>query len=117
MFRRDTLERSKVGLNDLVSYVERISREYNENLSRRAWQAFKSRIIRLVDISKAKEYLNTVKGIVEMPWCGSQECGLKLTELVDGDALGTPLNEVVSGYNCVVCGSKANTFIRLAKKY
>jgi prolyl-tRNA synthetase len=117
VFRRDTLERSKVSLNELVSYVERVSREYNENLSRRAWQAFKSRIIRLADISKAKEYLNTVRGIVEMPWCGSQECGLKLAELVDGDTLGTPLNEDASGYNCVVCGSKANTFMRLAKKY
>ncbi|MEM2158375.1 MAG: proline--tRNA ligase, partial [Sulfolobales archaeon] len=83
----------------------------------RAWQAFKSRITRFTNIEDARKFLSSSRGIIELPWCGRQECGLKLIETLDCDALGTPLGIGVVEDNCVVCGAKANTFMRLAKKY
>ncbi|MEM0454104.1 MAG: proline--tRNA ligase [Sulfolobales archaeon] len=117
VFRRDTLERVKIGFNELLGRIESISNEYNNNLRSRAWQAFKSRITRFTNIEDARKFLSSSRGIIELPWCGRQECGLKLIETLDCDALGTPLGIGVVEDNCVVCGAKANTFMRLAKKY
>ncbi len=120
LFRRDTYERTRVGLNELIEVVKKISVEYDENLRNRAWSAFKSRIARFNNLEDAREYLNSSRGVVELPWCGRHECGIKMSELVDADTLGTPLNlsmDEVSNAKCVVCGSNANTLMRLAKKH
>lgn len=120
LFRRDTLERFKVDLDSLVETIRKLGVSYDENLRRRAWDAFKSKIVRLNDIEEAKNFLSSNKGFVELPWCGRCECGMKFSELLNADALGTPLevdsNELSNMY-CVICGSKANTLMRLAKKY
>ena len=54
-----------------------------------------------------------------MPWCGKPECALKVSEMLEADALGTPLDEEVSvdGQHCPVCSAKAVTVMRYAKKY
>ncbi len=117
VFRRDTLERIKVELKELLNKVEEIGLDYNNTLSSRAWQVFKSKTMRFTDISKAKEFLNNSKGIVELPWCGKHECGLKLLEVLECDALGTPLDSEAKGLSCAVCGANANTFMRLTRKY
>ncbi len=117
IFRRDTLERIRVGYEELPRKVDEISSDYNKNLSSRAWQAFKSRIARFTDIESAREFFKNTRGIVELPWCGKPECGLKLAEMLECDALGTPLDVNAGGHRCVICGAEANTFMRLAKKY
>lgn len=117
VFMRDTLERVKIGLEELINKIEEIGINCNENLSSRAWQAFKSRIKRFLDVESAKEFLSSSRGIVELPWCGRHECGLKLSEVLECDALGSPLDVDIGDYRCAICGTKAHTFIRLARKY
>lgn len=116
VFRRDTLERVKVRFGELLERVEALSNEYNENLINRAWQAFRSRIRRFTSIDEARKSLSS-RGIIELPWCGRHECGLKLAEALDSDALGTPLDGEVPNHSCAVCGARANAFMRLARKY
>ena len=120
IFRRDTLEKFKVGYSELTDVIKKVSEEYDNNLRERAWKVFRSKIVRFDTIDEAKEHLIKNKGIVELPWCGKQECGLRMSELLEGDALGTPLDineSELMNHKCVVCGSSAISLLRLAKRY
>jgi len=121
LVRRDNKERIKVTINTLSSKVLEVGRAIDEELRRRAWEAFKSRIKRVKDLNEAKEFLSKVKGIVEIPWCGNESCALKTSEELGADALGIPVSgieEVSVGDDvCPICGAKAVTLMRYAKKY
>ncbi|MEM4147122.1 MAG: proline--tRNA ligase, partial [Metallosphaera sp.] len=64
----------------------------------------------------AKRFLENRGGIAEVPWCGSEACGLKIEEEVQARVLGTPLESRPRG-NCVVCGRQSTTTLRIAKTY
>lgn len=93
--------------------------DIRKNLRERAWNWLRTRVKRVESIEEARRVLEEERGIVELPWCGREECGLKLEELVDAGVLGSPLErpDWVKGKRCPVCGRPAVTSIRLAKKY
>ncbi|RLE54606.1 MAG: hypothetical protein DRJ26_01665 [Candidatus Methanomethylicota archaeon] len=56
--------------------------------------------------------------MIEIPWCGSEECGLKAGEEIDARVLGEAIDiteKVID--KCVVCGKEATKILRLAKTY
>jgi len=57
------------------------------------------------------------EGILELPWCGKEECGIKMEEELDMKSLGTPLPEKECNEKCAICKEKATTWLRLAKTY
>ena len=61
---------------------------------------------------EAKRLLATKAGIVEVPWCGKDECGHRLEEEVEARLLGTPedTEEKIDG-KCIVCEEKAMNIV------
>ena len=119
LVRRDTLEKEAVAVEELAERLERVFEEIRGNLRRRAWEWLNRMVKRVETVEEARRVLEEERGIVELPWCGREECGRKLEELVDAGVLGSPLEkpEWVKGKRCPVCGRPAVTSIRLAKKY
>ena len=119
LVRRDTLEKRVVDAGDAVGEIEKMFREVSEALRERAWSWLQTKVRRSETLEEAKRVLEEERGIVELPWCGRQECGLKMEEEVGAGVLGSPLErpEWVRGRRCPVCGQPAVTSIRLAKKY
>ncbi len=117
--RRDTFEKIELGLEGLPEKLRELMEDVRKNLRERAWNWLRTRVKRVESIEEAKRILEEERGIVELPWCGREECGLKLEELVDAGVLGSPLErpDWVKGKRCPVCGRPAVTSIRLAKKY
>ena len=117
--RRDTFEKIELGLEGLPDKLRELMEDVRKNLRERAWNWLRTRVKRVESIEEAKRILEEERGIVELPWCGREECGLKLEELVDAGVLGSPLErpDWVKGKRCPVCGRPAVTSIRLAKKY
>ena len=117
--RRDTLEKEKIPLSRLAERLPRLFEEIRANLRDRAWQWLRSSVHRAETIEEAREIIEQRRGVVELPWCGREQCGKQLEELVDAGVLGSPLQppEWVRGHRCPVCGRPAVTSIRLAKKY
>lgn len=117
--RRDTLEEQTVKLSELIVLIRRLFDEIRENLRKRAWDWLVSHVSRVESIDEARRVLAEKKGVVELPWCGREDCGHKLEELVDAGSLGSPLEkpEWVKGKKCPVCGLPAVTSMRLARKY
>lgn len=56
-------------------------------------------------------------GIIEVPWCGSERCGLQMEEQTGMKSLGIPIPEHECEGRCVVCDGEAAHWLRLAKSY
>ena len=117
--RRDTLEKKVVERAKLVEEVKRTLDEVRESLRRRAWEWLRRMVRRVETLEEARKILAEERGVVEVPWCGREECGLRMEEEADAKVLGTPLEkpEWVKGKKCPVCGRPAVTVLRLAKQY
>jgi len=63
------------------------------------------------------DHLEEREGIIEIPWCGREECGLRMEEEMEMTALGIPFPEKTCEEKCAVCGDKAKHYLRLAKSY
>lgn len=116
--RRDTLERVKVGRESLVSEAKRLLDSIEASLAIRAKKHLSERVFRVSSLEEARSWINARRGIAEIPWCGSEDCGLKMEEETNATALGTPWpGEDATGEKCAVCGRPAVTWMRMAKTY
>ncbi|HEC81639.1 MAG TPA: proline--tRNA ligase, partial [Thermoplasmatales archaeon] len=111
--RRDTGEKKEVKIGDVVSEVQNLFEEISRNLTDAAKKLLKSNFFRVTSVEEAKGK----RGIVEIPWCGREECAVEMETILDMRTLGEPLDfERYEGI-CPVCGEKAETWVRLAKTY
>ncbi len=61
--------------------------------------------------------LRETEGIIEVPWCGNEKCGLQMEEKMEMSSLGTPFPERECNGKCAICGGEAKHWLRLAKSY
>ncbi|NPA47285.1 MAG: proline--tRNA ligase [Thermococci archaeon] len=120
--RRDTLEKFEVGRDELVDAVRKTLDDVQKSLFERASQLLSSHIKRVETVEEAKEVFEDRRGIVEIPWCGSEECGLRMEEELDAKMLGTPYpeekaREGTEGKKCPICGREAKFIARFARTY
>jgi len=116
--RRDTLEKQTFKTAKLTAAIKKIMKAMTDEMRQRAWQWMNVHVYRVAHLEEAKRLLRRRAGIVEVLWCGNEECGHKLEEEVNARVLGTPvdLKEKVVG-KCVVCGKKAKDIVRVAVAY
>ncbi|NJE75832.1 proline--tRNA ligase [Thermococcus sp. ES12] len=120
--RRDTLEKVTVERDAIVDEVRKTLDEIHENLYVRAREFLESHIKRVETIDEARAVFEDRRGVVEIPWCGDEECGLKMEEILDAKMLGTPYpeekaKEGIEGKKCPVCGREAKFIARFARTY
>ncbi|MEM2421476.1 MAG: proline--tRNA ligase, partial [Acidilobaceae archaeon] len=102
----------------LISELKAIIEDIDSHLSRRAWQSMKSAIKRVRTLKELEEWAKYKRGIVEVPWCGKEECAHRVEETLEVKTLGTPWpEERAEGEYCPICGLKAVTWARYAKTY
>jgi prolyl-tRNA synthetase len=116
--RRDSLKKQTWKMDDVVSAVERLAEEITGDLRTNAAAWMKERVYRVNSLGEAKTLLKRRAGIVEVAWCGKEECGHSLEEAVEARLLGFPEDstEKVDG-KCLVCGEPANNVVRVAQAY
>ena len=116
--RRDTLKKQTCKTDEVVSCVKTLAIEMTDDLKANADARMKEHVYRVDRLSEAKSLLKRKAGIVEVPWCGSDDCGHKLEEAVEARLLGFPedTEEKVDG-KCLVCGEQAIKLVRVALAY
>ncbi len=118
--RRDTFEKYEVDRTELVDAILYLFTEISRNLRENAWNFLRQHIKQASNIEEAKKLIDE-GNIVEIPWCGQAECGIRIQELLNADALGEPVDKDVSkevvDLRDPVCGKRANTLLRLATRY
>ncbi|BFH74464.1 proline--tRNA ligase [Sulfurisphaera javensis] len=117
--RRDTLEGKSVPKEKVVEEVRNLLDIMKKDLRERAYQFMRERIRYTEDLNEAKKILDEKAGVVEVPWCGENSCGLRLEEVTNARVLGIPLdeNKDISNSKCIVCKKPAMSMLRLAKTY
>ena len=116
--RRDTLERTEVSLEQLVGAVRKLMARLTEDLRERAWAWMRERVRPARTTEEARSVLEQQGGVVELPWCGDDDCGLEMEAQVDARVLGTPEDvEPEPTGPCPICGREAKTVLRLARTY
>ena len=116
--RRDTLKKQTWKMDDVVSGVQKLTEQIVCDLKAHAEACMNERIYRVYRLGEAKSLLKHKAGIVEVPWCGKDECGHSLEETVGARLLGFPedaLDKVDS--KCVVCGDQTVKVVRVALAY
>ncbi len=103
----------KIGVQEesILEGIEREMTDYSETLMKQAQSFTKDMIHRSETLMKG------IEGIIEVPWCGNETCGLEMEEELDMKTLGTPIPPVECTGTCLRCGKKATTWVRLAHTY
>jgi prolyl-tRNA synthetase len=116
--RRDTLKKQQWKMDDAVAGVEALAEEIARDLKANAEARMRERIYRVSHLGEAKSLLKRKAGIVEVPWCGKDECGHSLEEQVEARLLGFPedTTEKAEG-KCLICGEPAVNVVRVALAY
>jgi len=65
------------------------------------------------DVEEAKNY----DGIIELPWCGEENCAKEIENILDKNTLGLPIGDNSCEYSCPLCNKKAISWMRYAKTY
>jgi prolyl-tRNA synthetase len=117
MKRRDTLEATEVKLPDLIDAVKSLLNQIDKDLKEASWSRMKSMVRIVHTMGEVKTELESKMGIVEVPWCGNDACGLKMEEESGARVLGRPYHDQEVTGRCAVCGSTAKTILRIAKTY
>ncbi len=128
IFRRDTMKRRVVRVEELVQELRKDFDEIRHNVMLRAWEWFKSNIKIAYKFSDALEMIKSKGGIALLPWCGNENCVRTLIESEEGvEALGEvyqstldrlDIKGVVSAETtCGFCNGKAAAVIAIAKRH
>ncbi len=117
LVRRDTLEKKTVSLGSLKDEVIKLFDDISAYLRDRAMKFLSEHVSRVSSLDEAQKVLNEKGGIVELPWCGSEECANKVMESLQAKTLGTPWPSESAEGKCPVCGRPAVTYMRYAKQY
>ncbi|MFQ6123063.1 MAG: proline--tRNA ligase [Candidatus Heimdallarchaeota archaeon] len=120
LVRRDTLKREIVPRLEATTRITDLLVRLTRDIKQREAKFLQSRIYRVKTLEEAKEVVGQRIGVVELPWCGLEECGKFLEEELTGSVLGTPEDlqnfEDVEGV-CFACGKRAITIMRFARSY
>jgi len=113
LVRRDTSEKESVENKNSLEKIKKSLENISKNLYNKAKRILDENLHRVETIEKAKN----LKGIVELPWCGTKDCALEIEEILDKNTLGEPVENKKSNKKCPICCKEAKTWMRYAKTY
>ncbi len=114
--RRDNGEKSVVKNEELEGVIKRLLSDVHESMYRKA-EAFRdSRIKEVHTLDELKKYLDE-GNFVKAMWCGSQECELKVKELMQATIRIMPFDQTPIDDKCIADGSPAKKLVIFARAY
>ena len=113
LVRRDTGQKISIPNDKSTKVIKETLENISKNLFDNAKKILDENMHRIKTIREAKN----LKGIVELPWCGNQDCALEIENILDGNTLGEPIENPRCKEPCPVCSKSAKTWMRYAKSY
>jgi prolyl-tRNA synthetase len=113
LVRRDSGEKETVSWKDLYQTVDRILKSISENLYAEAKSLMEKFIKTIDNFEDAQKW----EGIIHTGWCGEQECGLEIEDILDRSIVGVPIEKSGFEGSCLQCGKPTDIDIYIAKTY
>lgn len=117
LVRRDTGEREETDRESLISTVEEMFDIIFEDLKERAETFQEERIFEVENLAEARNLLADREGIVRMPWCGKERCGLRIEEETGGDVLGREIDIDEKMGECPICEEDDSEPVLISKTF
>ncbi|HDQ15733.1 MAG TPA: proline--tRNA ligase [Bacteroidetes bacterium] len=111
--RRDMGKKTSISNDNSINSIKEMLGKISKNLYENANKILVENIHRVKTTDEAKN----LKGIVELPWCGNQDCALEIENILDGNTLGEPIENTKCNEKCPICSKSAKTWMRYAKSY
>ncbi len=117
--RRDTGERTTVGIENIETEVGKLLEAIHNELYRRADEFLRKNVHVVFDYDTFKKTLVEKKGIVQAPWCGSTECEAKIKEETSAKITNIPFDQssLQKDLKCVYCGKPAKYMANFGRSY
>lgn len=104
--RRDTLEKQTISIDsDIVTYINNLMEDIQSNLYNKAKKRKESMTYHAKNLEEVKKIMDTQPGFIYAPWCGSEECELKMKDIKG--LKSRCITEDNDNDTCVVCGKKS----------
>ena len=95
----------------LVSSIVSIIIPIQNNLYNKALNNLKSKTYEAKTLGDVKEIMENHPGFVKAPWCGNEECELKMKEIKGTKSRCILEGEHCENEHCVVCGKEAKHMV------
>lgn len=117
VFRRDTLEKEKLDIDNIASKIPVILDEIHDNLYSKALKNTKEKCFTAQDYEKIKDVMENNRGFVKTMWCGDEACEDKFKDDFSATIRCIPFEQEKISDKCVVCGKEAKHMVYVAKAY
>ena len=111
--RRDKSEKKSIPKKEAIKIIKSELDDISKTLFKNAKKILDKNFHRVKRIEDAK----SLKGIIELPWCGNEDCALEIENILEGNTLGEPIEKTDCKENCPVCGKAGKTWMRYAITY
>ncbi len=117
--RRDTLEKVKVPVSEVVIKVNELLINIQNDMYERALKRRNSMIYYPDTYDEMKNIAKNKSGFIYTNWCGNESCENKIKDELGLKSRCIPFEEAAPTGNkkCICCGKKAETKIYWAKQY
>ncbi len=115
--RSDSGEKHLVNIKDLHKSVGTMLDDIQKSLYEKAVKFLESHVTIVSSYDELKKVLKEKGGIVTAPWCGSDECEIKIKEETGAKITNIPNEQGKFGAKCIYCGKKSKHAANFAKSY
>ncbi|KAB3532402.1 proline--tRNA ligase [Alkaliphilus serpentinus] len=117
LFRRDTLEKEAVSLDNLSEAVETWLKDIQNNLLLKAKRMRDEKTYYVKSFEELKDIMATRQGFVKAMWCEERSCEDKIKEETGVTVRCIPFEQEKLGDTCPFCGKPAKKMAYFAKAY
>jgi len=115
--RRDTLEKKTIPSGDVVSYIEQLLQDIQENIFNRAHSYREEHITKVDSYAEFKQLLDTKGGFFSAHWDGSSATEEKIKEETKATIRCIPIDGPKEEGTCMVTGKPSQQRVLFAKAY
>ena len=115
--RRDTLTKESVSGETIVSHIEKLLKDIQENIYQRALAYRDSHITEVNSYEQFKEVLESKGGFLSAHWDGTPETEAKIKEETQATIRCIPLDQKEEAGICIYSGKPSKGRVLFAKAY
>lgn len=115
--RRDTREKTPVGIEALPGHIGSLLTEIQTNLYERAKTFMQENTFEARSVEEMSEILDRSRGFILAGWCGSAECEAMVKERTKATIRVIPSDRTEEPMPCVVCGREGQGRVYYARAY
>ncbi len=120
VFRRDLDKKEVISEKEILSFMQRVAKESQENLIKKADALFESRIRDVTTSAQVKEAIEA-GGIARCNFCSVEKEGSYCAEVIEKEigaqVRGTLLEKEKPFGKCVICGKEGHAVVYIARQY